>query len=465
MVSIPSRFQGIEIPADNPFKNDKLGYSKYESVFKGMVDMYKDTGCVIALNGKWGSGKTTYIKMWQASLQNQGYNTIYFNAWETDYLQDPLIAILGELKGISKDNSKFQSVFSRLGSIAVSGGWAIIKGLLKKSTGVEADAVSEAIDQTKRILLNDLEEYAKQKSSLEEFKKALEEYVADQYENPVVFIVDELDRCNPHYAVRTLEIMKHLFDVPNICFVLTIDKSQLECSIKGFYGSGEIDANNYLRRFIDIEYRMPEPSLDGFTELLYEHYGFQAFFDTISEDHFHTPDDFRDMSTALCKLFRLDLRTYDKIMAHTRLVFIQQKMESILVDVVLLLNFLRIALPDFFDAISRHDFSVNGLLEEFEKRFPQDLLVENDGNYSRGRLAHKMIYLIGPFLRLYNVQEGSELEPGYSGSGMNETFPLTCHIIDQEALFGALRWFNRRTNLNYGLDNVIKTVNLFREFS
>ena len=39
--------------------------------------------------------------MWQASLQNQGYNTIYFNAWETDYLQDPLIAILGELKGIS----------------------------------------------------------------------------------------------------------------------------------------------------------------------------------------------------------------------------------------------------------------------------------------------------------------------------------------------------------------------------
>ena len=66
MDSIPSRFQGIVIPADDPFKNDKLGYSKYSSVLKGMVDMYKDSGCVIAINGKWGTGKTTFIRMWEA---------------------------------------------------------------------------------------------------------------------------------------------------------------------------------------------------------------------------------------------------------------------------------------------------------------------------------------------------------------------------------------------------------------
>lgn len=464
MDSIPSRFQGIVIPKDDPFKNDKLGYSKYSSVLKGMVDMYKDSGCVIAINGKWGTGKTTFIRMWEASLPKKEYNTIYFNAWETDYFADPLVAIMGELKAISQDDEAFKKVASSLGKILTAASSAALRGVIKKTTGVDSAEIGEAIGEVKSSINGALDKYQEQKQSLEEFKLKLSEYVAGQNGKPVVFIIDELDRCNPHYAVRVLEIVKHLFDVPNICFFLTIDKSQLECSIKGFYGNSEIDAENYLRRFIDIDFRMPEPYIEGFTELLFDHYGFQQFFYDISEDTYHTPVDFRDMATALCKLYRIDLRTYDKILAHTRLSLMQLRNDTIILDVVLLLCFIRVADSAFFDAISHHDFSMNELLAEFEKRFPRTLLSQDDFGSPSDRLAHKVVYLLGPFLLLYNRKGSSTIEDGFTNLNKDTSLPLNCQVIEPSALLDAMIWFTRCSNLHFGMDNVLKTVNLLRNF-
>lgn len=71
-----------------------------------------------------------------------------------------------------------------------------------------------------------------------------------------MFIIDELDRCRPRYAVEVLEQIKHLFSVPGIVFVLSIDKVQLGNAIRGFYGSDLIDADEYYKNQIytdDIE--------------------------------------------------------------------------------------------------------------------------------------------------------------------------------------------------------------------
>ena len=62
-------------------------------------------------------------------------------------------------------------------------------------------------------------------------------------EYPVIFFVDELDRCNPRYAVAVLERIKHLFEIPNIIFVLAINKKELSNAIQGYYGSSKIDSN------------------------------------------------------------------------------------------------------------------------------------------------------------------------------------------------------------------------------
>lgn len=76
--------------------------------------------------------------------------------------------------------------------------------------------------------------------------------------------MDELDRCRPDFAVALLERIKHLFNVNHVVFVLSIDRGQLRESVKALYGSG-MDADGYLRRFIDLAFSLPEPEVDNKT--------------------------------------------------------------------------------------------------------------------------------------------------------------------------------------------------------
>jgi hypothetical protein len=254
--------------------------------------------------------------MWQAYLMQHKYRTIYFNAWETDYIEDPLISMLGEIKNIIGDDEKFKKVSSSIGRILLSIG----KSFIKNKAGVDIDDITE--DVKKQI-----EAYSQQKTTLNEFKKALVEYVAyvDEDEQlPMIFIIDELDRCNPTFAVKVLERIKHLFDIPNIIFVLPISKKQFECSIQGYYGSDKIDAKNYLRRFIDLEFELPEPDYESFYQLLYDHYRFNEFFkEKYDKGNYHVRDSidlFKSMVLKLCKHKKIELRTLDKMFVLCRLV-------------------------------------------------------------------------------------------------------------------------------------------------
>ena len=87
--------------------------------------------------------------------------------------------------------------------------------------------------------------------------------LAQSKENrPLIVVIDELDRCRPSYAVELLEVAKHLFAVDHIVFVLAVNRSELAHSIRALYGSG-FDAEGYLRRFFDVDFRLPAPDRDS----------------------------------------------------------------------------------------------------------------------------------------------------------------------------------------------------------
>ena len=72
----------------------------------------------MAINGKWGTGKTTFVEMWKAYLKLDHFHTLYFNAWENDFISDPLIGLLGELKKMSpqkKAEEALESVINTAG--------------------------------------------------------------------------------------------------------------------------------------------------------------------------------------------------------------------------------------------------------------------------------------------------------------------------------------------------------------
>ena len=209
----------LEIPADQPFKNCKLDREKYAEILKTIITTY-EKGFVLAINGRWGTGKTTFVEMWKAYLELDNFHTLYFNAWENDFISDPLVGLLGELKKINpqeKAKAALTSAINTAGKIVLKAAPAMFKGVVKKYAGEDiVNIFYDGIEEGASMLKKEIENYESQKYSLKQFREELEKYVDEICDKkPLIFIIDELDRCNPHYAVKTLERIKHLFNIPN----------------------------------------------------------------------------------------------------------------------------------------------------------------------------------------------------------------------------------------------------------
>lgn len=158
----------IEIPSVNPFINCKLNRETYAEILKTIVLTYKDGG-VLALNGKWGTGKTTFVRMWQEYLKNNYITTLYFNAWESDFLIDPLIGLLGELNQVKSNvyRKNISSVLNIAGKIILNAAPSIAKGLFKHYCGTDiACAIGDGADEGASLLKEEIDKYEKQKETL-----------------------------------------------------------------------------------------------------------------------------------------------------------------------------------------------------------------------------------------------------------------------------------------------------------
>lgn len=77
--------QEIEIDENDIFKNDKL---QREDSIKDLSKLIisNTEPLVLSINASWGSGKTTFVKLWQTYLKKEcNVNSIYFSAWEDDF--------------------------------------------------------------------------------------------------------------------------------------------------------------------------------------------------------------------------------------------------------------------------------------------------------------------------------------------------------------------------------------------
>jgi hypothetical protein len=241
---------------------------------------------VIAIDSRWGTGKTTFIKLWEHHLKAGNTPSLYFNAWETDFSEDPLVSFLGEMNeglksliGASEETNEAWEKTKAAGKQIAKRG---ISALIRIATAgiIDADKIIEdEIAKTAGSLAGDaLDSYLQQKDAISEFRTALTQFIENSANgNQLIIFVDELDRCRPNYAIELLERIKHLFNIEGLVFVLALDKGQLGHSIKAVYGNG-IDADGYLRRFIDFEYKLKKPDISNYIESLLLSFELEEFF-------------------------------------------------------------------------------------------------------------------------------------------------------------------------------------------
>ncbi len=229
---------------------------------------------VIAFNGKWGTGKTVFLKMWAGELRELNFPVIFFDAFENDYVDDAFAVLAREIIELAeKAKPKDKKIIDNFRKNSIRLGTQLLKGVAKVGTKalirvVTADVVNdkdlkktiqeisdEAAEEYMSEFLNKPKE---QRDIVANFRKALEELPAliappkkEEGQKPLVFIIDELDRCKPLFALQIIERIKHFMSVPNVHFVFGVHLEQLERSVQFAYGA-DIDATTYLQKFINV---------------------------------------------------------------------------------------------------------------------------------------------------------------------------------------------------------------------
>lgn len=250
------------------FETDTLGRSAISKQLSDLVEKLEDP-VVLALDDKWGAGKSYFLKRWVAAhtKENNGTATsVYFDAFENDYLSEPLVSLIAAISDRippkQEDTvTKLKTVGAKLTKPAFGIALSWLTFGAKQHLDEVGDAIADAVSGEAKDVVGDLwDAESARKDAIQGFKDLLEELTGGG-QPPLVIVVDELDRCRPDYALSVLEVIKHFFAVPKVHFILGINGEALENSVKARYGA-DIDAERYLRKFINVSFSLPR-IIDG----------------------------------------------------------------------------------------------------------------------------------------------------------------------------------------------------------
>ena len=323
---------------------------------------------VLNINADWGFGKTYFLENWNRDLKTDGYPVVFFNAWDSDYYEDPMIAFICEIKTQLKsyfaNDKKTKTLFNKTmtkGFKLLRTGLPVIASILtKKITGYTFDQIVEIYqssdkedgistqkrEQNKKEIENAVSKifvkstadaiatYEQSKKNIKDFKDELTELIrqaknTEGTKAPLFIFIDELDRCRPTYAIEVLEKIKHIFNVPGVYFIIATASEQLCHSIKSIYGQ-DFGAEGYLQRFFYQSYEFAEPDYFRFADYLFEKIKITNHFDKLFSPAVGGNDVNSNIKlfASYSELFDLGLRDQEQIAANLYTICLTWKKES-----------------------------------------------------------------------------------------------------------------------------------------
>lgn len=261
----------------NRSEND-FGTDRYVN---GLINFIKhsSTPITIALQGEWGSGKTSLMnRLKHALCETDGpFIGIEINTWEYSMLSTPQETVLKILERLvnqlsqddPKPKAKLNGMMKSVGNFLYRGareslktipgvGGMIAVGLEATNTPTQLfdskEKDSEEEKETEPVLLADL------KQALE---AAIAQNIADNKRGVIIF-VDDLDRLNPPLAVEILELLKNIFCIDNCIFVLAIDYEVVVKGLEPKFGKltekNEYEFRSFFDKLIQVPFSLPVSS-------------------------------------------------------------------------------------------------------------------------------------------------------------------------------------------------------------
>lgn len=250
--------------SDIPFKENVNDFGT-ERYVNGLIKFIENSSApiTIALQGEWGSGKTSMMTRLERALcttENAPFIGVSINTWEYSMMSSPEITvykILAQLvRELTGGNNDSQKKVSNILRGLYRGGREAIKMIPGLNVAVEVAKIpAELPVDENEASLSELRE---------ELQKAIQNRIAEKRQRGVIVFVDDLDRLNPSVAVEILELLKNVFTLDNCIFVLAIDYDVVVKGLEPKFGKltdkNEREFRSFFDKIIQVPFSLPVSS-------------------------------------------------------------------------------------------------------------------------------------------------------------------------------------------------------------
>lgn len=260
------------ITADRPkttLAEDELGFGPFvETVAAALASRAGDDGMVIAIHGRWGSGKTTAVNMIADELEhreakidpNRRTVVTRFNPWWFSEQKDLTHSFFAELNASIGDRFSAR-VRDGLVNMArkASGASEIISSILAVTPAVAAAPAVKAAGKVLKALGDTVDD----KRSLEQIRSDLAVALLDQNRN-ILVIIDDVDRLVSSEVRQIFRLVKSVADLPRVTYLLVFDRQIATQALKELTAP---DGPEWLEKIVQASFDLPHASQTDLNEM------------------------------------------------------------------------------------------------------------------------------------------------------------------------------------------------------
>ncbi len=252
--------------SDSPISSvdqDLFGHDSFSAALaRALEQMPNPNGTVIALNGPWGSGKSSVINLLKMHLNKAGaadsLNVLSFNPWWFRGEEALAVAFFQEIaiaSGLSSRANarhivaKIASKILRFGSAVAPAADVAIPTGMGIATGATMGALASFVED------ND---------TLEKLHEELAQLLTESGKQFLV-VIDDIDRLEPNEALAMFKLIKSVGRLPNMSYLLAFDRNLAEKAVESKFPS---EGPHYLEKIIQVSFDLPMPEYDDLVEMV-----------------------------------------------------------------------------------------------------------------------------------------------------------------------------------------------------
>ncbi|MFD3584303.1 P-loop NTPase fold protein [Streptomyces sp. NPDC058683] len=274
---------------DNPisdFADDAFHFEPYVDVLHSAVEQATPLPLTVGVFGSWGTGKSSFLRLWQRRLEDRQVRTIWFNPWKYDRKVEVWAALLHTILAEMEDEEGLKEKALRLAKAAT---WLSVRAGLGTAASVATGGVIKGGDVDSlltELSRGDAEQYRQINRFENDFRDAVKEFVGA--EGRLVVFVDDLDRCAPDSAMTVLESLKLFLGESQCVFVLALDLDVLAAVATYKFGEAfkkapaeVVSGLAYLDKIVQLPFFLPDVGFDtlrtAFAPWVHRHVDDHAF--------------------------------------------------------------------------------------------------------------------------------------------------------------------------------------------